>query len=220
MDSFLPDSIFGLPMPWAHSHQMPTIDEDHSNEVVDPHSEHSPLDPTPTTIANTTSPIPVSSTLEHGVMLLKAEQCSRLKEKAQGLHAKVKALQEKIANIDTLLGLLSQYSQQNPDGTKNKSGTVDCTIPAIAQVVATLRKDNINVPLPKEHLEKGERGHVVNVLSNQRSLLGDEQREYAQEFQQCAVEQNSLFQALMSLASELNRVKLKMIDSFSAKASH
>lgn len=155
-------------------------------------------------------------TIEAGLALLKAEFCKRLEDKAAGLHTQVKGVETKIKNIDTLLSLLSKYSQKKADGSENLEGSVDCTIPEISSLVKALRDDGISVPLSDGILQKGERGHVVNVLNNHRSLLSDEQREYAQEFQQCAVERNSLFQSLMSLLSELQRVKSKIISNFTA----
>jgi hypothetical protein len=159
-------------------------------------------------------PIELAKSIEHGLSLLKAEQCKRLEEKANGLNIQVKSVHEKIKNIDKLLSLISQYSQRNPDGTENAGGAVDCSFPEIVTVVAALRKDGISVPLPEGHLQRSERGTVVNVLSNHRSLFSDEQKEHSQEFQQCAVERNSLFQSLMSLISELHRMKIKIIGNF------
>lgn len=156
-------------------------------------------------------PLEVARNLEHGISLLKAEQCKRLEEKAHGLNRQVKTIHDKIKNIDTLLSLISQYSQKNPDGSVNANGTVDCTIPEIVAVVASLRRDGVSVPLPDGVLQKAERGHVVNALTNQRTLFSDEQKEHSQEFQQCAVERNSLYQALMSLIAELHRVKSKIL---------
>ena len=164
-------------------------------------------------------PLEVATSVEHGLLLLKAEQCKRLEEKAHGLNQQVKTVHEKIKQIDTLLSLISQYSQKNRDGTDNTTGTVDCTIPEISSVVASLRRDNISIPLPEGPLQKSERGHVVNVLSNQRSLLSDEQKEHSQEFQQCAVERNSLFQSLMALLSELHRMKSKILGNISTRSS-
>ena len=267
MENFLPDSVFGIRMPWARtpsdpienpakeihsspedakasakeecaekSSPVPATNSEAMFGLPRPRAATPPENPhlkpeigasTTDEAAEESAPVPSASvavkspnSIEEALLLLKAEQCSRLKDKAQNLHGKVKGLQGKISNVDMLLSRISQFAQQNPDGSKNDAGTVDCTLPPIATVVSALRSDGVNVPLPNGKLEKGERGHAVNVLSNQRSLLSDEQREYAQEFQQCVVEQNSLFQALMSIASELNRVKIKIMSHFSATAAH
>jgi prefoldin subunit 5 len=188
--------------------------EQHSTPAEQPASN-----PSSAPVAPPPKPLEAARSIGHGLALLKAEQCERLEKKANDLHGKVKGLHEKINNIDKLLSNISKYSQKNADGTENTNGTIDCKIPEIATLVETLRRDNISVPLPDGTLQKGERGNVVNVLSNQRSLLSDEQREHSQEFQQCAVERNSLFQGLMSLISELHRVLSKIIGNISSRAS-
>jgi hypothetical protein len=164
-------------------------------------------------------PMEIATSIEHGLALLKAEWCKLLEEKAQRLNGLTKELHAKIKSIDDLLCLISQYSQKNPDGTENTSGNVDCTNPAIANLVADLRKKGVAVPLPDGTLNRGERGNVVNNLANERNLLNDELKEHSQEFQQCAMERNSLFQSLNALISELHRLKVKILGHIQRSAS-
>ncbi len=221
MCSGLPNWLQG-PIDWVQSilpwgeHPAQPIEEDTSSDAMKAGEEApAPVEQESAQEVSPSIPEPLplepAKNLEHGITLLKAEQCKRLEVKASELNAKVKAVHGKIKNIDVLLSLISQYSQKNPDGTDNKAGTIDCTQPEIASVIVALRRDGISVPLPDGILQKAERGHVVNVLSNQRSLLSDEQKEHSQEFQQCAVERNSLYQALMTLIAELHRAKSKIL---------
>ena len=210
-----PMDFFNRMNPWAqHPAEAPPVqtaaEPVHEAPPTEPLKEHHAEQKTDAPVA-LKHPLEVARNIEHGLSLLKAEQCKRLEEKAHGLNIQVKTVHEKIKNIDKLLSLISQYSQRNPDGSENAAGNVDCTIPEVATVTAALRHDGISVPLPEGVLQRGERGHVVNALSNQRNLLSDEQKEHSQEFQQCAVERNSLYQALMSLITELHRMKVKIL---------
>lgn len=194
----------------AEQSSAPVSDSEVAKEEASPQSAPKPLE----AVRN----IEAAKNIEHGVLLLKAEQCNRLEKKAQGLNAQVKADFEKIKNIDKLLSLISQYAQRNADGSENATGNVDCTSEEIRSVVAALRKDGISVPIPDGLLQKGERGHVVNVLSNERNLLNDKQREDSQEMQQCAVERNAFHQAIMTLISELHRLKVKILGNIQRSA--
>jgi prefoldin subunit 5 len=209
--------VQGIFNPLAHQEQPPAPPAEQPPEPHDPIAKEAAKE-TPAPVSPP-KPFEVATSIEHGISLLKAEQCKRLEEKAHGLNGQVRSVHEKIKNLDKVLSLISQYSQRNPDRTENASGTVDCTIPEIVTAVAALRRDGISVPLPDGILQKGERGHVINVLSNQRNLLSDEQKEHSQEFQQCAVERNSLFQSLMSLISELHRIKIKILGNIHRSAS-
>lgn len=219
-----PIDWFQRVVPWGHSsapaaEAAPAVPSDQHDEKALPTDAHHECSPEAAAPVPSAPPLETAKNLEHGLLLLKAEQCKRLEEKAHGLHGKVRALHDKIKNIDTLLSLLSKYSQRNVDGTENKAGTIDCSIPEIAAVVASLRREGVSVPLPDGILLKSERGTIVNVLTNQRSLLSDEQKEHSQEFQQCAVERNSLYQALMSLIAELHRVKVKILQNLHRSSS-
>ena len=206
----VPEPVATVEEPTAEQEPAPKIGSEVAKEEAAPQSPLKPLE----AVKN----IEAAKNLEHGILLLKAEQCNRLEKKAQGLNAQVKADFEKIKNIDKLLSLISQYAQRNADGLENATGNIDCTTEEIRSAVAALRADGISVPLPDGLLQKGERGHVVNVLSNERSLLNDKQREDSQEMQQCAVERNAFHQAIMTLISELHRLKVKILGNIQRSA--
>jgi ribulose bisphosphate carboxylase small subunit len=217
---FWPDSLFGLPMPWGKKNDS-TLTTNNEPKAAE---EQEPTDPAshPTNKPEEVTPAPLKrgESVDEELMLLRLEQYSRLKEKGQTLYTQSVALHRKIADIDTLSSLLTQYMQQNPDGSKNSSGSVDCTIPDIAKIVTTLRAEGIKVPLPNGKVEKSQMGSIINALTNQRSLLSDEQRGAMQELSQCQAEQNNLYQALISIISGLNRVVVQIGNNISKAAAH
>jgi hypothetical protein len=218
MENFWPDSIFGLPMPWHDKQKDVPLQGGDVEKPTDPLDP--PLQPPDTTQKVEPEPLKKGESIDEELALLRMEQYSRLKEKGQDLYKKSVGLHNKIKNIDTLLSLLTQYSQQKPDGSKNTSGSVDCTIPEISKIVTALRADDIKVPLPNGTLEKSALGGVVTSLNNQRNLLGDQLKEILQELTRCQAEQDNLYQALISIISGLNRTKLKIGDNIAKAAGH
>lgn len=230
LSNILPQSFFGIPMPWAHQEeaQQPPAPQDSPEPskqqpetgpgLSDHAPEKEPLAPSKET-ALTQTPLEIPKSIEQGLRLLHVEQSLRLQKKANALHAEIKAKHKTIKQIDDLMALLATRAQTRPDGTPNPDGAIDCHEPAIRTLVDCLRKDGVTVPLPDGVLAQGERNNVVNTLVNQRGLISDEQREKGQEFHQCASEQNSFLQMIMAELDKLNRIMLKIIGNIGGRGA-
>jgi len=203
LSNILPESFFGVPMPWAH-HEAP-VQPAVNTVLPDVTKETTPTE-------EVQAPLPES--LQDSLIILAAELCLRFQKKAAALHEEIKAKHAVIKNIDDLLALLAERAQTRPDGKPNSDGTIDCRDPAIRSLITSLRAEGVKVPLPDGVMSQADRNNAVTVLMNQRGLVSDEEREKGQEFHQCASEQNSFFQTLMSVAETLHRILMKLIGSF------
>jgi hypothetical protein len=227
LSNILPQSFFGVPMPWAHHETPPQAPSTQDPSQIN--KEQPAVDTTLPDVATeketTSSTEQVTPThgptpsIEIGLKLLAAEQSLRLQKKAAVLHEQIRAKHQTIKQIDDLMALLASRAQTLPDGTPNPDGSIDCQEPAVRSLVDRLRKEGINVPLPNGVLSQAERNNAVNALVNQRGVISDEQREKGQEFHQCVAEQNSFYQMLMSLASTLHQMYLKIIGTIGKHAA-
>ena len=213
LSNILPGSIFGHTMPWAT--QEPTPQKEVETALTDTVEENETAHPT----EQTTSKVPLSDSIETGLNLLRVEQSLRLQKRAEGLHKQIEARHQTIKRIDELSALLASRALTRPDGKPNSDGSVDCHDPAIRSLITTLQNDGVNVPLPDRSLAQDERNNAVNSLINQRGLLSDEEREKAQEFQQCVTEHNSFFQMLISVAESLHRIIVKVGNGIGGRAA-
>ena len=139
LSNILPESFFGIPMPWAHQEAplQPAVDTALSDTIEE--KETAPIEPVAT---------PFPKSIEIGLKLLAAEQSLRLQKKAAGLHDEVKAKHKIIKTIDDLMALLAERSQTLPNGKPNPDGSIDCRDPAIRSLLACLRAEGVKVPLP------------------------------------------------------------------------
>jgi hypothetical protein len=215
LEKVLPDSIFGHRMPWAHddSAKPPKpIEKDPEAIIQDIPKKETDL-PEHESISTENSNEPVApldpaKSIEDGLSKLKIEQFSKIEQKAAELHEKAIALNTKIKGIDELLGLIQEWSTAHPNEP------VDCQNEDIRKATEALRHQGIRVPLPEKTLEAGQIGNVFTVLGNQRSLLADELKEHSSAFQECTTQRNTLLQHLMSIISELSRLKNKISTNF------
>ena len=230
LSNILPQSLFGIPMPWAQHEEPPQAPV--AQEPLEPNKQQPETSSSPSDLAaEKETPAPAKETapaqtprecpksLEGALNFLYAEQNLRLQRKANTLHAEIKAKHKTIKQIDDLMALLASRAQTRPDGTPNPDGSIDCHEPAIRTLVDVLRNEGINVPLPDGVLAQAERNNAVSVLVNQRGLISDEQREKGQEFHQCASEQNSFLQMIMSELDKMNRMMLKVIGNIGGRGA-
>jgi hypothetical protein len=229
LSNILPQSFFGVPMPWAHHDeppQAPVAQDPSESSKQQPESGPSLSDrateketPAPAKETAPATSIETPKSLDGALNFLYTEQSLRLQKKANALHAEIKAKHKTIKQIDDLMALLASRAQNRPDGTPNPDGSIDCHEPAIHTLVDVLRKEGVNVPLPDGVLAQAERNNSVNVLVNQRGLISDEQREKGQEFHQCASEQNSFLQMIMAELDKMNRMMLKVIGNIGGRGA-
>jgi len=171
-----------------------------------------PADSTASTPVVVPKSIVVGEHLDGEARILAAEQVVYLDEKAADLHVQTASEVKKSDALTELNTLIMKLSSESKDGS------VDCASKEITELVENLRVQGIQVPLPLSGvIKKADITQKVGQINNICQKHHDEGQRKAQEFQQCTLERNTLFQFVNSVFQAIHQAITKIISHFAMR---
>jgi len=155
----------------------------------------------------------LKKSLPDELVSLSVEKMFDIDTKAEQLHRQIKSETDKTKAINDLTSAIMN------DVNTCKNGDIDCQAKEIRDLVAKLRKQGINVPVPDKKIKKEDIRGVVEQLNQKWQERRDASQELAQDFQECTRKRDVLYQFVMSALQKIQQTVSKIIANSSSRAA-